>query len=317
MSNTTGPIADLSYRTYDGVLDAPTQRWKVIARAQIMRVLKHKGFWWCFALSGWYFGIMVIVLFVLDTMMASTGGDAEQAMRQLGAMDWTAQFLHGFSYGQLFYLFVAMIAGAGAIANDNRSNALLVYLSKPCTKKDYIIGKWVGVFVPVALAMLVPALFFYIYGAMNYRSWGFISDDPWIPLRIIAIVAFGASFHASLVLGVSSMFNQGRMATAAYMGLYFISNIVTVFIKMILMTTQGNPTGMRRLTEGLFYCSIDGLNIGIAKIFLDIDGGSIFGQRDIAIDRPTPLLAIGAFVIVSLLALRLIWKRVRAVEVVG
>ena len=31
MSNATGPIADLSYRSYEGTLDAPTQRWKVIA----------------------------------------------------------------------------------------------------------------------------------------------------------------------------------------------------------------------------------------------------------------------------------------------
>jgi ABC-2 type transport system permease protein len=232
-------------------------------------------------------------------------------------MNWTAQFLHGYSYGQLFYLFVAMIAGAGAIANDNRSNALLVYLSKPCTKKDYVIGKWVGVFVPVAFAMLVPAAFFYVYGAMNYRNWGFISDDPWIPLRMLAIIAFGASLHASLVLGVSSLFNQGRMATAAYMGLYFISNIVTVFIKVILMEAQGGSSAMRNFTEGLFYCSIDGLNIGIAKVFLDIDGGSIFGQRDIFIDRPTPLLVIFAVVAVSLLSLRLVWRRVRAVEVVG
>ena len=53
-------------------------------------------------------------------------------------------------------------------------------------------------------------------------------------------------------------------------------------------------------------------------IFLDIDGADIFiGARDITIDRPTPLIAIGVVLVISALALRLVWRRVRAVEVVG
>ncbi len=318
MSNATGPIADLSYRTYEGPLDPPTQRWKVIAKSMIMKTVKNKWYWVLMGLGGWYFWIMMIVLLVLDMMLSGTGNDSQQALQQLGAMNWTGHFLHGYSYGQLIFMFIALSVGAGTIANDNRANALLVYLSKPCTKKDYVIGKWVGVFVPVAFAMLVPTAFFYFYGAMNYRGFGFISDDPWLFLRMIAIIGFGASLHASLVLGVSSLFNQGRIASATYVGFYFITTIVTFFIKIILIESRHEESGMRRLAEGLFYASIDGLNIGIAKVFLDIDGADLFvGARDIMIDRPTPLIAIAAVLVVSALALRLVWRRVRAVEVVG
>ena len=56
---------------------------------------------------------------------------------------------------QLFLLFIALLAGAGSIANDNRANALLVYLSKPCRKVDYLFGKWAG------LAMLIAGVPFY------------------------------------------------------------------------------------------------------------------------------------------------------------
>jgi ABC-2 type transport system permease protein len=319
VSNSTGPIADLSYRTYDGTLDAPTQRWKVIARTQIMRVVKLKGYWWCLAIGGWYYLIMLIGLFILDALIAGTGQGAADALERLQLLDWKAQFLHGYSFGQLFYMFIALIAGAGAIANDNRANALLVYLSKPCTKKDYVIGKWVGVFVPVYFAMALPFVVFYAYGAMNYREFGFISDDPWLFVRMIFIMAFGAAFHASLVLGVSSMFNQGRMAGATYVGAYFITSMITVFLGVILDESDSGRSSLASLAEALYYCSIDGLNIGVAKILLDLDYAPLFISNDtgFTVDRPAPWLAFGLVFALSALALRLVWRRVRAVEVVG
>lgn len=312
-----GPIADLSYRTYDGVLDPPTQRWKVIAKVTMMRVAKIKMYWVLCALSGWYYGVMMVALFVVDTMMGSGGGQQQQALEILGALDWTAQFLHGYSFGQLIFMFIALMAGASTIANDNRSNALLVYLSKPCTKKDYIIGKWVGVFVPIAVAMFLPALFFWIYGALNYREFGFLKDDPWLLARMSAIVLFGAAFQTSVVLGVSSLFNQGRLAGATYVGIYFITNIITVVMKVIIGEAHDAPERLRGLAEKIYYCSIDGINIGIAKILLEIDGAPLFmGADDIQIDRPHPLFAFGLMFLIGALAMRIVWKRVRAVEVV-
>jgi len=46
-------------------------------------------------------------------------------------------------------LCIALVVGAGAIAADNRSNALMVYLSKPITKGDYLLGKWMGIFLAI------------------------------------------------------------------------------------------------------------------------------------------------------------------------
>lgn len=319
MPSATGPIADLSYRTYEGVLDAPTQRWKVIARANVMRVVKNKWYWvLTFVFSGWYYAIMAIILTFLDTMVSAGGRQAQQALEQLGGVDWTAQFLNGFSYSQIWCLFIAIIAGGGAIANDNKANALLVYLSKPCTKRDYLWGKWMGVFVPLAFSLLAPALLFYVFGALNYRSLGFISDDPYLILRVIAVGLLGAAFHASLVLGVSSLFNQGRMASATYVGVYFITNFITVVVGIILEQAHRADESMRRLAESLYYLSVDGINIGVAKVIFEVDTPPLFmgGAIGFQVDRPSPLLVFGVMFGLALLALRLVWKRVRAVEVV-
>jgi hypothetical protein len=116
------------------------------------------------------------------------------------------------------------------------------------------------------------------------------------------------------------MFNQGRMAGAAYVGAYFILYFVTVLIGVILSDAHGASRGMTSFTELLFYCSIGGLNMGMAKVFLDVDYGPIFvgaGRGSFEVDRPTPWIAIGLVVLLSVFALRLVWRRVRAVEVVG
>ena len=86
-----GPIADLSYRTYDGVLDPPTHRWKVIAKVTMMRVVRQRMYWVLAAFSGWYYGVMMVVLFFLDTMMGGNPRQAQQALDQVGGLDWTAQ----------------------------------------------------------------------------------------------------------------------------------------------------------------------------------------------------------------------------------
>ena len=319
MPSATGPIADLSYRTYDGPLDPPTHRWKVIAKATAMRVARNKWFWYIALFSGWYYVVMGIILFVLDMWTQGGGDQAINAVGLLGGLDWRGQFLHGFSFGQLGFMLIALMAGAGAIANDNRSNALLVYLSKPCTKKDYLIGKWVGVFVPLLAAMAVPAVAFYIFGALNYREYGFITQDPWIPLRMAAIIALSAAFYTSVVLGVSSLFNQGRLAGATYAGIYIISNFVTVLMWVILSQARDAPAVLRSLAEKLYYFSIDGLCIGIAKVFLDLDSAPLFafGEGDFPIDRPIPLLALGVMAAIAALALWVAWERIRAVEIVN
>src|SRR4051812_42059102 len=61
----TSPIADLSYRNYDGPLEPPLYRWWPIARTSIQRAFKNKWFWVVSVLSGsWYLVLMIIFYFV-------------------------------------------------------------------------------------------------------------------------------------------------------------------------------------------------------------------------------------------------------------
>jgi len=297
-------------------MEPPSHRWRVIARTGILGAFKKKSYWVLTAFSGWYYLVLIVIMFFIEQVAISSGSD-RGAKEFFDRIIWRDQFLHGFSFASLIWLILALILGAGAIANDNRGNALLVYLSKPCTKKDYLLGKWMGTFIPLLVAMVIPTAFFYLYGVMNFRERGFFSDDPWLIIRIGLFLPIAAAFHAAVVTGISSMFNQGRLAGASYAGLFFISNFFTQLMVMAA-NSRGEAGMMQNFADKAYYFSIDGLLIGLCKVFLDTDGSPYFGipSRIPSVPKPPAMLMIAAIVVVGLGLLAIAWKRIRAVEVV-
>jgi ABC-2 type transport system permease protein len=308
-------IADLSYRDYEGPLSAPQVRWWVIAKMGIMLAIRKKAFWIAALFASWYYLVMITILFFVEQTAASSPEGEKATAAFLGRIVWKDQFLHGFSYAQLVILLTALLIGAGAIANDNRANALLVYLSKPCNKLDYVIGKWVGVFLPLCLMMLVPTLVFYGYGALSYRESGFLRDDPLLLPKMLGVIGLSAALHSSLVLAISTLFNQGRIAGAAYAGLYFLTNFFTQLMMFAFM--QGRDPENSPV-KTLFYFSIDGIQIGLTKAILGTDGTPPFGipGRRPAVPAPDFWPFFALVVGVTVLSVLFTWRRVRAVEVV-
>jgi ABC-2 type transport system permease protein len=311
------PIADLSYRNYDGPLEPPTFRWWVIAKRLILSAIKLRSLWVVTVLSGWYYMVMIVILFFMQ-QLAGTSPQAQITLKTfLGRIVWKDQFLHGFSFSQHLLLVIALMVGAGAIANDNRANALLVYLSKPCTKLDYVFGKWVGLFLVILGVISVPTLAFYGYGLLSFRDQGFLKDDPYLLLRVLCVLPLSAALHTSIVLAISSMFRQGRIAGATYAGIYFLSYFFTVLMEGIWAVSNGQANG---IIKNLYYCSIDGVQIGLARAILHPFGTHPFGVppgKDPAWIAAPPLVPFLLFVVVIIVAsLSFVWSRVRAVEVV-
>ena len=317
----SSPIADLSYRNYDGPLESTTMRWWVVAKTGLRLAFKKRALWVLSAISAWYYLVMMAVLFFVS-QFTTESPMGEQAMGSfLNRLVWKDQFLHGFSYAQLPLLLLALLLGSGSIANDNRANALLVYLSKPSSKFDYLFGKWVGVFLPICVVLALPTVLFYGYGALSFQEYGFVKDDPWLLPKMLMIIPLCAMMHASLAIGISSLFNQGRIAGAAYAGLYFLTNFFTVLMGGIFVGMRGQA---HPIVATLYYASIDGIQIGLAKAILATNGTLPFGMTSGRGGRgmttvPAPPLwgVLLAFAVLTGLGLFVAWRRVRAVEVVG
>jgi len=318
------PIADLSYHNYDGPMKPPTFRWWIIARQTIRACVKNKMLWFMSLLAGAYYFIMIIELFVIDRLAQSNPSGAQVQQAFLGRLEWKEQFFHGMGFAQMPSMVLALIVGAGAIANDNRANALLVYLSKPCTRFDYAFGKWVGVFLVLVGALAVPSLGFYAYGALSFRDLGFFKQDPWLIAKLLAVIPLCAALNASIILAISSLFKQGRLAGAVYAGVYFLSNFFTQTMGAVWVMSHrnGSPGPGANVVTNLYYCSIDGLQLGLAKAILGARGVNQFGtpagmKGMVPPPAPSLLPCLIIVLLVGIASLAITWKRVRAVEVVG
>jgi ABC-2 type transport system permease protein len=323
------PIADLSYRHYDGPLNSPVARWWSIARMTMQLAAKKRGFWGWSIFSAWWYFILLAVFWFNDNVLAPQLNGASPFLQQI---IWKDQFVHAFSYSQMILMVVALLVGTGSIANDNRANALLVYLSKPCTKFDYVFGKWFGIFILISSVSLVPMLIFYLYGFLSFQEYGFWKDAPWLFLRLIVVSLMGGAFHASLSVGVSSLFNQGRLAGATYAGGYFLTYIFTQIMSGINSFAAFNPKAQSpAIVKQLFYASIDGIQIGLAKLIVGTDGSRIFpgmgggrgrnGQsvdiEELIIGAPNLGWILPIYFLLVIGGFALAWSRIKAVEVVG
>lgn len=328
MSNS--PIADLSYRHYDGPLDAVDKRWWSIAKMTMQVATKRRGFWGWSLFSAWWFLILLAVFWFADNVLGNITGQSNGANLFLKQIIWKDQFLHGYSFSQLILLIISLMIGAGSIANDNRANALLVYLSKPCSKFDYVFGKWLGIFILISSVSFVPMLIFWLYGFMSFQQYGFWTSAPWLPFKLVAMAMCSGAIHASVGLAISSMFNQGRLAGATFAGLYFISNIFTKVVGGFYVFSIRRTGQTGSILKQFFYASVDGLQIGLSKVILGTEGslilpfmappprnGRTLNTEELIVGAPNAVWILPVFVVVVLGGFAIAYSRIKAVEVVG
>ncbi len=305
------PIADLSYRNYTGPLNSHTFRWWVVALAGIRAARQKKGFWAIAGVSVLPYLFSLIGLYLQSRMPVNVNNPITN---NTVGQKYASSFFQLTDFN-LFMMFVmTLMVGSGSISADNRSNALLVYLSKPLTKVDYLIGKWMGIFTTLFAVALAPALILYIYCIMTFWSDGIFHQEPWLLTRVLLACALPAALHASLMVGFSAWCKTPRVAGAIYAGFYFFSGIVSGIIWMI--RTHGNMSEQVLLR----HISVSGLMRGMVQNVYNVtDKVTSFGSGMPSITDISAPSAKGVFLIslivggIGIMAAR---ARIRAVEVV-
>ncbi|MBS1704767.1 MAG: ABC transporter permease subunit [Armatimonadetes bacterium] len=321
-------IFDLSYRNYGAALVEHDHAWLPIARHVFLTTIKKKAFWILTGFSGWFYAVTLIIVFVMEQIAQSARQrGAGEAANFLDRIEWKGVFLGGIGTAQMFFCFVAILAGAGAIAADNRANALLAYLSKPCTKSDYVFGKWLGIFLSLMVFSLLPNLIFYFYGALSYHSYGFLSQDKLMFFKLVLLCMVSSAFYTSLILGISSVFNLGRNAGATMAAVYFLGFFFTVMVQSSSMQIDFS-NGSVKVNNSVpirmaFHSSVDGLVLSLAKNMTGSTVGGLplpqgaTGNQPMGISAAPLAYTIPVLALVSFGMTGLAWKRVRAVEVIG
>ena len=310
-------IADLSYRNYDGPLKARFLRWWVVAQSQLKLTWSRGWFYILAGLPLLRFLLSGFNMYLTSVFSARFGQSSPNFLGEPEGQKYALQFwsvLCG-DINSTMALIITLVVGAGCIAADNRSNAMLVYFSKPIGKLDYLVGKWASIFVTLFVIYLFPAALLYLFAVVSFRDEGFLTSEPWIGPRLLLSVFVGPLIHSSLIVGLSAWSKSPRIVGAIYASIYILGGIVAGVIAGIIF--KDNPE-IKNLVQ---HCSLLGLINGITQNIMHVAVPSPlyflrpFREPDVTeMPKLWPLLVIaGSLIVVGLTAA---WVKIRAVEVV-
>jgi ABC-2 type transport system permease protein len=282
------PIYDQGYRRYEAREPLHQIRFWPITREALRALLVKKAFLGLLAVSFIPFLVFVVILYVMTRLEGQVAQIVPLDGRLLGEyFTWQMRFL--------LPIFVTIFGASGLIANDLRTGAILVYLSRPLTRRDYVLGK-MGVPLSLNLAItLVPGLL--LYGVAlalfpdQFLKWSLAWIGPAVAVHSLLI----SVVLSLLMLAVSALSRSARVAGLAFFGLVF-------GLEMVRQVVQH---GFGRREAILLSLQAD----------FGVIGAALFGQSrsDLDIHWAAPA---GLLLLVALACLAILRARVRAVEIV-
>lgn len=124
--------------------------------------------------------------------------------------------------------------GAGLIAEDRRLGANLLYFSRPITRFDYMLGKFLGAGTFGALALTAPCMLVCGVAAFSSKDWIFLREEWPTIFKSLALSLIWVATITALVLAVSSLVNRKTHALVGIVGVVALSGGISELLAHLL-----------------------------------------------------------------------------------
>lgn len=221
------PIHDQGYRRYSGRRAIGGGAWAVIATAGIRTFLAKRAFLGLLLVAWFPFFVRAIQIY------------ASANLPQAAFLAPTAETFRDFlSQQDIFVFFITVYVGAGLIANDRRANALQIYLSKPLTRTEYIVGKMAILMAFLLLVTWVPAIVLLIVQILFKGSFDFVRANVYLFPAVTVLSFLEAVMISAAMLALSSLSKSSRYVGILYAALIFFTQAIYGVITTITRDTR-------------------------------------------------------------------------------
>jgi ABC-2 type transport system permease protein len=276
-------IHDQGYRRYGGGRTAHGRAWWVIARTQLRAALKFRRF-------------VVLLLFSCVPFIArGVQFYLASSFQQVSMLAPSAQTFREFLDQQGLFVFLLTIALGGAIADDRRANALQLYLSRPLTRVEYVLGRLVPSLICLLGITFLPAMLLLMLQVAFSGSTAFLQQNLFLLPAITLVSLTQALLSSFTILALSSLSKSRRFVAVMYAGIIFFTTAMYQVLRGI--------TGSRA------WAAIS------PRDMMDVLADTVFRIRS---TPPVPVSV--AILVIVLLIVGSIWileRRIRAVEIVA
>ena len=284
------PIHTQNYRHWEGTLKTHSHmRWWIIAKAELKLLAQRKFVRLIVAIPPLiYIFVHAILIYIVNQVPG-----VEFSFRV--DSDFFQKFLFRITPIPSTFLvaLIAIFGGSGLIANDLKNKVLSLYLSKPISWIDYLIGKFAVIGILLGCLTLIPGLLLFLEHLL-LTGTSFLKENYWLPFSIIAYSVIIILSTSLLILLFSSLTTNSRYATIGFCAVWFGSPVIYEVLRAITRTSK----------------------MALVSIWANYDilGTIMFGgSQDYSVHWIWAFLTLFALIAICLFVLR---RRIRAVEIV-
>lgn len=240
------------YGAYEGEPPSHWSRFFVIPRYAVRDVFKSKLFTALFIICFVYPLIAAILVYLRHN--ANAVALLQINITELLPID--ASFFRTFVEVQGAFAFIlTVLVAPPLISRDLSNNALPLYLCRPLSRTEYVLGKMTVIAILLSLVTWIPGLLiFFFQGSLAGVAW------LWSNLWMVSAIFFGSAVWIILLsliaLAVSALVKWRIVASGAMLGLFFIPGVFGEIVNELFLTRSGQLislwASMNSIWRGLF-----------------------------------------------------------------
>jgi len=150
---------------------------------------------------------------------------------------------------------VALLVGPPLVSRDLRNNALPLYLCRPFSRTEYVMGKMSVLLILLSWITWVPQLLMFLFQSY-LEGFTWFRDNLWIASAIIISGLVWILLLALLSQTISALVKWRIVASGVMLGLVIIPYAFAGIVNVLFLTRWANiinlPGLMWNITAGLF-----------------------------------------------------------------
>ena len=227
-----------TYRPYDGALTSSVTRFLVIPR-YAFEDLRKSRFLTIFFLASFIYPLICALIIYVQHNVSALNLLGVQGANRLISINVTF-FLNFLGWQSMLALFLAAFIGPGQVSPDLANNALSLYLARPFSRVEYVLGKMSVLVVLMSLMTWVPGLLLFLLqgyleeagpGCTITPAWRWAcSSASWVWILVLALLA----------LALSAWVKWKPAAGALMFGVFFVAGGFGAAINGVQRTRWGH-----------------------------------------------------------------------------
>lgn len=246
-----------NYQPYDGPITDARWRFTILPRYAFMETFDSKPFTMFFTLCSAPTLVAAVFIYLHHNMTALLAFNLD-AVKDLIPID-NRFFMTVLEFQTMLTFFITAYIGPTLVSPDLTNNALPLYLSRPFTRTEYVIGKLSVIATLTSLITWIPSLFLFFFQS-SMAGAGWMWDHMRIAVSIVLVSWTWILTVSLLALAISAWVKWRPIAGGAMFGIFFagagFGEVVNNMLFRYPDTRWGSlldlPTMMRVISHWLF-----------------------------------------------------------------